>query len=490
MHARYPSEWNINMFAYYSCMAGDEKKTKALISVIGDNPLLSQWGADANRTFKNCKAWRKGWFARNHVDQKWPSWLVKTAFFGGAGLIFILLRVYSATAQRRYQKKLAKLDRDGLLQKSDYEARRVLLVLGVDGHDAHFFVELPDGGVLHLDGEALFELPGSGQNDRSPAFPSTRFRISRNKESGHIVSVENLGEGIDPEWIEQVADDALERLGSLEDGAVISDRTLEQIRSNLDFASAGPQGFAEQKPWVAQVTWNGWRFEEPRAPSDRSIGLGVRIVLAIFATLFGVVMILIAPGAENAVASYGFGGFCLSIAMACVLRGRMAKFFGSLVGTAVLVFTLFALGDVLFGDPSAFGNGDRPSVWSAVIWLVVFGSPAAAYVWHARFGFNSARASCCYSFDRSPGAGGPSQSSNLARHNAAGLRSIALRSCGEFPVPDAWKSDRTPLGTVVGAGPGRDEGIFGNAAAMATRRDSRIAFVAAERACGLARYTR
>lgn len=42
----YPSSvWNLNAFAYYSCMAKDWKTTKTLVGKIGDNPHLSIWNS-------------------------------------------------------------------------------------------------------------------------------------------------------------------------------------------------------------------------------------------------------------------------------------------------------------------------------------------------------------------------------------------------------------------------------------------------------------
>lgn len=54
--------------------------------------------------------------------------------------------------------------------------------------------------------------------------------------------------------------------------------------------------------------------------------LGARIVIAIFAGLFGIMIVLhgTTADADKAWFSYGLGAFCFSIAAAGVLRGRAA----------------------------------------------------------------------------------------------------------------------------------------------------------------------
>jgi hypothetical protein len=53
--AQYPDQWNINNFAYFSCLAGDASKTKSLISRIQDSPLPSVWREEG--LFERCRQW-------------------------------------------------------------------------------------------------------------------------------------------------------------------------------------------------------------------------------------------------------------------------------------------------------------------------------------------------------------------------------------------------------------------------------------------------
>jgi hypothetical protein len=52
--ARYPDPWNLNHYAIYSCLAGDQLKFSALLKGIGDQLLPDAWPGD---TLELCRAW-------------------------------------------------------------------------------------------------------------------------------------------------------------------------------------------------------------------------------------------------------------------------------------------------------------------------------------------------------------------------------------------------------------------------------------------------
>lgn len=60
---QYPDQWNINSFAYFSCLAGDAYKTSKLINMIEGKPILSAWH-DID-FFTQCKTWSEGLSVRN-----------------------------------------------------------------------------------------------------------------------------------------------------------------------------------------------------------------------------------------------------------------------------------------------------------------------------------------------------------------------------------------------------------------------------------------
>lgn len=53
--ARYPSQWNLNHFAHFACLAGDYEKALALMARIQDQPMTELWGGASS--FYACKWW-------------------------------------------------------------------------------------------------------------------------------------------------------------------------------------------------------------------------------------------------------------------------------------------------------------------------------------------------------------------------------------------------------------------------------------------------
>lgn len=128
--------------------------------------------------------------------------------------------------------------------------------------------------------------------------------------------------------------------------------------------------------------------EETQPPRGGS-GLVFRLILSFFAGLFGVVMILIAPSAVKPIGHYLFGAFCLGIAIACFVRGRIQRVIGSFIASAILVVTVWYLFTEISGGVVVSGSRSRPSVINAILALVAFGLPAAVYLRRARFGFGA-----------------------------------------------------------------------------------------------------
>jgi len=123
--------------------------------------------------------------------------------------------------------------------------------------------------------------------------------------------------------------------------------------------------------------------------SQQSSGLAFRLILSFFAGLFGVVMVLIAPGAAKPIGHYLFGAFCLGIAVVCFVRGRAQRIIGSFIASAVLAVAGWYLFTEISGGVMHSGLRSRPSVINAILAFVVFGLPAAAYLRKARFGFGA-----------------------------------------------------------------------------------------------------
>jgi hypothetical protein len=115
-----------------------------------------------------------------------------------------------------------------------------------------------------------------------------------------------------------------------------------------------------------------------------------RLILAAISALFGVVMVLAAPPTDKAWFFYVFGGFCFAIAVACLVRGRAAQFFGSLVAAGIMVASIGYSALTLVGGEVTSGRRSQPSFLNSIGFLLAFGVPAAMYLWSARFGLRKA----------------------------------------------------------------------------------------------------
>lgn len=116
------------------------------------------------------------------------------------------------------------------------------------------------------------------------------------------------------------------------------------------------------------------------------MSLVARIILALVSALLGLMMIFIAPPTGKAIFFYGFGAFCISIALVCFTRGRPAQFIGSIIGLVLFCAGLFYLGHEIMGGKFFSGSRSQPSVFNACMFMLVFGLPGGMYAFNARFG--------------------------------------------------------------------------------------------------------
>ena len=131
---------------------------------------------------------------------------------------------------------------------------------------------------------------------------------------------------------------------------------------------------------------------------------GLQSVLAVAAVLSGVMMMVAAPPTDKAPMFYAVVAFCFVLACACLTRGRTAQFFGSVVGLGVFVAGCWYLASMIAELRISMGGGrSQPSVRNAILFLISFGLPGAAYAWHAGFGLRR-RSGCgpAGSTDRTP----------------------------------------------------------------------------------------
>ena len=98
-------------------------------------------------------------------------------------------------------------------------------------------------------------------------------------------------------------------------------------------------------------------------------------------------MILMASTAMQPLFHHIFGFFCLAISVVCVTRGRLQRFFGSMVAASVFAVTAWYLCIEVSGGRLISGSRASPSILNAILAFTTFGVPAAIYLFSARFGF-------------------------------------------------------------------------------------------------------
>ena len=137
----------------------------------------------------------------------------------------------------------------------------------------------------------------------------------------------------------------------------------------------------------SQLTAKGiFMYEEANTAITKGLSVGPRIILGLVSALFGAGMVILGADSEHPIGVIGFGMFCLLISTACIAKGRVRQFVGSVIGSAIFILGLAYLLDELMGGSLIFGSRSKPSVLNAILFLVFIGMPGATYALKARFG--------------------------------------------------------------------------------------------------------
>ena len=119
---------------------------------------------------------------------------------------------------------------------------------------------------------------------------------------------------------------------------------------------------------------------------NEGLSLPARILLFVFSSMFGLIMFLAAPDTEKAVFFYAFGIFCISIGIACVTKGRIRQFVGSLIALAIFIMAIIYLYSQVTGGILFSGGRSEPSIINAIFFSFAFGLPSVLYIFKAKFG--------------------------------------------------------------------------------------------------------
>jgi hypothetical protein len=136
----------------------------------------------------------------------------------------------------KYPAKQA-LEDLALLRCDEFEARRCFQVAEFEDEGLHFFVELANGTVLYLNGQYLYEVAENHNDDGklSACFPCTRFTLRRHRDEGYIVDIQCAGSRLYPAVVlPPFPDEYYRRDDIFQDGDVIADRSLDEVRRELE----------------------------------------------------------------------------------------------------------------------------------------------------------------------------------------------------------------------------------------------------------------
>lgn len=116
-------------------------------------------------------------------------------------------------------------------------------------------------------------------------------------------------------------------------------------------------------------------YQEAEEKINEGLSPLSRILLGSMAGVFGVMMDLIAPSDDKQIYYYLFGGFCIAIALACLFKGRIRQFFGSVIGVVLVASSIWYLSSQLLAGGPMFSARSDQSVFNAIMFTVFFGIP-------------------------------------------------------------------------------------------------------------------
>lgn len=132
-------------------------------------------------------------------------------------------------------------------------------------------------------------------------------------------------------------------------------------------------------------------YREAEEKINEGLNSFSRILLGSVPGLFGLMMVFIAPPTEKQIYFYFLGGFCLVISLACMFRGRVRQFLGSLIGVVLATLSVWYLSAQIFEDGPLFSARSDQSIFNAIMFAIFFGVPGFTYVAKTKFGFGNKR---------------------------------------------------------------------------------------------------
>jgi hypothetical protein len=125
------------------------------------------------------------------------------------GLIVAALLIFNRKGApvlggKTQEQYIRELEEAGLIESSDYRARRAFQVEEYEDEGSHYYLELDDRRVLFLTGQYLYEyeaIDDDPELKQARRFPCTDFTVRLHKTEKHVVDLVCRGEPLEPELV-------------------------------------------------------------------------------------------------------------------------------------------------------------------------------------------------------------------------------------------------------------------------------------------------
>ena len=181
-----------------------------------------------------------------------PEWLTVVGILTGSVLsLFITNRLVNVKGTnfwslRRAPEPDERSEHEDLLVSTAYRANRCFEVGGPDEEGPHYFIELHDGSVLHMNGGYLAALGPRkilGLIDQPRQFPCTEFSVKRDRYDGCVADVRCGGTALEPEIVTPPFQEVDFQNNMIpHDGDILASRTYDEMKAAMSRKSGKRAG--------------------------------------------------------------------------------------------------------------------------------------------------------------------------------------------------------------------------------------------------------
>jgi hypothetical protein len=173
------------------------------------------------------------------TSDAWTAWATPVIIVVLFASLALALQFFNARGRRlgdatkSPKQLLRELDSDGLVVRQKFSALRCFSVEEAEDEGLHYYIELTDRRVLFLSGQYLYdyeEIEDDPELNQPRRFPCTEFEIARHKKESYVLSISCGGEVLEPEAEAPAFSSHDFKRGIPEDGAIITDKTFNQLK--------------------------------------------------------------------------------------------------------------------------------------------------------------------------------------------------------------------------------------------------------------------